>query len=62
MWTNVHSGNKQWAWPVYNLRQRHKRAQWVADWVAEDSNNWYKLSHADKILWHEHNEGTIRDK
>ena len=45
---------------IYNLRQRQKRAQWVADWVAEDWNNWYQLSRADQTLWIEHNDGTIR--
>ena len=45
---------------IYNLRQRQKRAQWVADWVAEDWNNWYQLSHADQTLWVEHDDGTIR--
>ena len=45
---------------IYNLRQRQKRAQWVADWVAEDWNNWYQLSQADQTLWVAHNDGTIR--
>ena len=45
---------------IYKSRQRQKRAQWVADWVAEDWNNWYQLSQADQTLWIEHNDGTIR--
>ena len=35
---------------IYNLRQRLKRAQRVADWVTEDRNNWYQLSRADQNL------------
>ena len=45
---------------IYKSRQRQKRAQWVADWVADDWNNWYQLSQADQTLWIEHNDGTIR--
>ena len=45
---------------IYDLRQRQKHAQWVADWVAEDSNNWCQLSQADQSLWIEHNEGAIQ--
>jgi len=44
---------------IYKSRQRQKRAQWVADWVADDWNNWYQLSQADQTLWIEHNDGTI---
>ena len=44
---------------IYYLRQRQERAQWVADWVAEDWSNWYQLSQADQTLWIEHNDGTI---
>ena len=44
---------------IYVLRKRQKRAQWVADWVAEDWNNWYQFSHADQTLWVEHIDRTI---
>ena len=45
---------------IYVLEKRQKRAQWVANWVAEDWNNWYQLCHADQTLWAKHNSGTIR--
>ena len=45
---------------IYNLRQRQKRAQWVADWVAKDWSNWFQLSQADQTLCIQHNDGTIQ--
>ena len=45
---------------IYNLRQRQKRAKWIASWVTEDWNNWYQLNQANQTLWSEHNDGTIR--
>ena len=54
------TGEARLSTQIYNLRQRQKRAQWVAAWVAEDWNNWYQLSHADQTLWAEHNDGTIQ--
>ena len=54
------TGEQRLSKQIYVLRKRQERAQWVADWVDEDDYNWYKLSHADKTLYAQHHDGTIR--
>ena len=44
---------------IYALQQSRKRAQWIAEWVDKDWNNWDKLSHDDQRLWSDHKKGTI---
>ena len=36
---------------IYPLREQVRRAEWVASWIAEDNQNWYKLEASDQNLW-----------
>ena len=45
---------------IYELKMMMKRAQWIADWVAADGNNWYHLSAADQDLWVEYDRGYLK--
>jgi hypothetical protein len=47
---------------IYALQQRRARGQWIAEWIVEDWNNWYKLDHADQLLWTEYTNGDISRK
>jgi hypothetical protein len=44
---------------IYSLQQKRARGRWIADWIDEDWNNWYNLSHADRRLWTEHTSRNI---
>ena len=45
---------------IYNLQQRRAHGKWIADWIAEDGNNWYLLSPEDQRLWTEYTSGDIK--
>ena len=45
---------------ILALQKRAERAAWIAEWIAEDWNNWYQLSLNDQELWQEHHNGAIR--
>ena len=36
---------------IYHLREQVWRAEWVASWIAEDNQNWYKLEASEQNLW-----------
>ena len=36
---------------IYHLRKQVWRAEWVASWIAEDNQNWYKLEASEQNLW-----------
>ena len=36
---------------IYHLREQVRRAEWVASWIAEDNQNWYKLEGSEQKLW-----------
>ena len=36
---------------IYHLKEEIRRAEWIADWIAEDEQNWYKLEASEKNLW-----------
>ena len=44
---------------IYHLKTSIERAQWIAKWIQEDSNNWYQLSKPDRNLWVEYNNGNL---
>ena len=44
---------------IYVAKQRQARGKWIADWIREDSNNWWRLNRQDQQLWHEHYRGDI---
>ena len=44
---------------IYVAKQRQARGKWIADWIREDSNNWWRLNRQDQQLWHEHYKGDI---
>jgi hypothetical protein len=44
---------------IYHLKEKRKRGKWVADWVAQDWNNWYQLSAADKTLLQQYQNADI---
>ena len=45
---------------IYELGMMMKRGQWIADWVAADWDNWYRLSAADQHLWVEYERGSLK--
>ena len=45
-------GHVRRAKKLWHLKQKLKRAHWIADWIAEKSANWYKLTRSDKNLWY----------
>ena len=47
---------------IYQLQKRIDRGRWIAEWVAEDWNNWYLLTAAEKQIWSEYNSGDIQHK
>ena len=57
--TKNDTGEPRLSKQIFALQKSHARAQWVADWVDKDWNNWYQLSPADQSLWADHNNGTI---
>ena len=42
---------------IYALQQLQERARWIARWIDEDWNNWYKLKEKDRLLWNEYSNG-----
>ena len=38
---------------------RADRGRWIADWLAEDWNNWYHLNAADQNLWFQLHNGNM---
>ena len=36
---------------IYALNKRLKLGRWIDDWIVKDRNNWYKLTHAQQLLW-----------
>ena len=53
------SGNPRLSKQIYALQQRQERARWIARWIDEDWNNWYKLKEKDRLLWNEYSNGNI---
>ena len=53
------SGNPRLSKQIYALQQRQERARWIARWIDEDWNNWYKLKEKDRLLWNEYSNGDI---
>ena len=51
------SGNPRLSKQIYALQQRQERARWIARWIDEDWNNWYKLKEKDRLLWNEYSNG-----
>ncbi len=45
---------------IYELGMMMKHGQWIADWVAADWDNWYRLSAADQHLWVEYDRGNLK--
>ena len=45
---------------IYKLEQRRAHGKWIADWIAEDGNNWYLLSPEEQRLWTEYTSGDIK--
>jgi hypothetical protein len=41
---------------------RTDRGRWIAEWVAADWNNWYRLNAADQNLWVEYDSGNMGHK
>jgi len=39
---------------ILELKMRTDRGRWIAEWVAADWNNWYRLNAADQNLWVEY--------
>ena len=44
---------------IYDLQMRTERGRWIADWLAEDWNNWYHLNAADQNLWFQFHNGKM---
>ena len=44
---------------LYALQQRLKRGRWIDDWIVQDRNNWYKLTHAQQLLWRQYTKHDI---
>ena len=44
---------------IIALQQRQEHARWIAKWIDEDWNNWYKLKEKDRLLWNEYSNGDI---
>ena len=36
---------------IYALQQLQKDGRWIDEWIVEDRSNWYKLTHAQRLLW-----------
>ena len=56
------SGNPRLSKQIYALQQRQERGRWIAKWIDEDRNNWYKLKEKDRLLWNEYSNGDITRK
>ena len=47
---------------IHELKMRTDRGRWIAEWVAADWNNWYRLNAADQNLWVEYDSGNMGHK
>jgi hypothetical protein len=47
---------------IHELKKRADRGRWIAEWVAEDWNNWYHLNAADRNLWVEYDSENMKHK
>ena len=47
---------------IHELQMRTYRGRWIADWLAADRNNWYRLNAADQNLWVEYDNGNMGHK
>ena len=47
---------------IHELKMRKDRGRWIAEWVAADWHNWYRLNAADRHLWVEYNSGNMQHK
>ena len=47
---------------IYALKKRQTRGQWIAEWIVENPDNWYQLTHADQLLWREYTNEDITRK
>ena len=47
---------------IHELKMRENRGRWIAEWVTEDWNNWYRLNAADQHLWVEYDSGDMQHK
>jgi len=45
---------------IYKLGMMIKRGEWIADWLATDWDNWYRLSVADQHLSVEYEQGNLK--
>ena len=45
---------------IYVLKKRTERGRLIAEWVAEDRNNWYRLTAAEQHLCAEYNTGNMK--
>ena len=41
---------------IYALKKRQARGQWIAEWIVENRDNWFQLTHADQLLWTAYNQ------
>jgi hypothetical protein len=41
---------------IHALQQLLKDGRWIDEWIVEDRNNWYKLTHAQQLLWRQYND------
>ena len=44
---------------IWHLKQRQQLGQWIAEWIHQNWDNWYQLSHSDRRLWTEFSKGDI---
>tara|TARA_B110000285_G_C14637300_1_gene386071 strand:- start:111 stop:443 length:333 start_codon:yes stop_codon:yes gene_type:complete len=44
---------------IHGQQMRADHGRWIADWLAEDWNNWYHLNAADQNLWFEFQNGNM---
>ena len=54
--------HKRCSQQIHELRTKTQRGQSIAEWVAEDANNWYRLSREDKDLMAEYESGKMVPK
>jgi hypothetical protein len=45
---------------IYNLRMMIKHGEWIAEWLATDPDNWYRLTVADQQLSLEYKQGNFK--
>ena len=41
---------------IHALQQLLKDGRWIDEWIVEDRNNWYKLTHAQQLVWRQYND------